>query len=230
MFRVLKGTLPAICFVGSFAMGAGGANAAVLYESVPDLYVAPTHLYCSTCNAFYNHRQYDTFSLASGATINSVTFNIENDSVLSIPSSLQIGFFQVANGMPGSSVGSFTVTPAMFSSQVDTGFGERKVSTVTVPISLVLAAGTFDISFYSASGLGVGAYSGGSGLLAQTQPFYPGPTFLTHPGESLGFELDGAAVSATPLPAALPLFPSGLGALGLFGWRRKRKAVAALAV
>jgi hypothetical protein len=33
-------------------------------------------------------------------------------------------------------------------------------------------------------------------------------------------------VSATPLPAALPLFASGLGALGLLGWRRKRKNVA----
>ena len=34
------------------------------------------------------------------------------------------------------------------------------------------------------------------------------------------------SVSATPLPAALPLFASGLGALGLLGWRRKRKAAA----
>jgi hypothetical protein len=31
----------------------------------------------------------------------------------------------------------------------------------------------------------------------------------------------------TPLPAALPLFATGLGALGLLGWRRKRKAQAA---
>jgi hypothetical protein len=31
----------------------------------------------------------------------------------------------------------------------------------------------------------------------------------------------------TPLPAALPLFTSGLGGLGLLGWRRKRKALAA---
>jgi hypothetical protein len=29
-------------------------------------------------------------------------------------------------------------------------------------------------------------------------------------------------VSTTPLPAALPLFATGLGAMGLFGWRRKR--------
>ena len=31
----------------------------------------------------------------------------------------------------------------------------------------------------------------------------------------------------TPLPSALPLFATGLGALGLLGWRRKRKAQAA---
>jgi hypothetical protein len=30
----------------------------------------------------------------------------------------------------------------------------------------------------------------------------------------------------TPLPAALPLFATGLGGLGLLGWRRKRKAQA----
>jgi len=28
-------------------------------------------------------------------------------------------------------------------------------------------------------------------------------------------------VSETPLPAALPLFATGLGVLGLIGWRRK---------
>jgi hypothetical protein len=34
-------------------------------------------------------------------------------------------------------------------------------------------------------------------------------------------------VSVVPVPAALPLLASGLGALGLIGWRRKRKAAAA---
>ncbi len=37
-----------------------------------------------------------------------------------------------------------------------------------------------------------------------------------------------AEVSATPLPAALPLYATGLGALALLRWRRKRKAAAAL--
>ena len=36
-------------------------------------------------------------------------------------------------------------------------------------------------------------------------------------------------INATPLPAALPLFATGLGAMGLLGWRRKRKNAAAIA-
>jgi hypothetical protein len=33
-------------------------------------------------------------------------------------------------------------------------------------------------------------------------------------------------INQTPLPAALPLFATGIGGLGLLGWRRKRKAQA----
>ena len=39
-----------------------------------------------------------------------------------------------------------------------------------------------------------------------------------------------APAAETPLPAAFPLFATGLGALGLLGWRRKRKAAALAAV
>jgi hypothetical protein len=35
--------------------------------------------------------------------------------------------------------------------------------------------------------------------------------------------------AATPVPAALPLFATGLAALGLLGWRKKRKAAAVAA-
>jgi|HubBroStandDraft_6_1064221.scaffolds.fasta_scaffold712716_2 hypothetical protein len=49
----------------------------------------------------------------------------------------------------------------------------------------------------------------------------------------LGANFSGSgtfSVTPTPLPAALPLFATGLGALGLFGWRRKRTASGTLAV
>ena len=53
--------------------------------------------------------------------------------------------------------------------------------------------------------------------LSPGSPWLPGSYFLA---------VDPPGV-ATPLPAALPLFAGGLGALGLLGWRRKRKAAAA---
>jgi hypothetical protein len=34
----------------------------------------------------------------------------------------------------------------------------------------------------------------------------------------------GVPPSTVPLPATLPLFATGLGALGLLGWRRKKAA------
>ncbi len=54
--------------------------------------------------------------------------------------------------------------------------------------------------------------------LAGTDALNPCPT-------SLGcIEVFGLA--ETPLPGALPLFATGLGALGLLGWRKKKKSVA----
>jgi len=41
------------------------------------------------------------------------------------------------------------------------------------------------------------------------------------------FSIELETPIVTPLPAALPLFATGLGALGLLGWRRKRTALAA---
>jgi len=49
------------------------------------------------------------------------------------------------------------------------------------------------------------------------------------PDNGGGVALDIEPTSATPLPAALPLFVTGLGAMSLLGWRRKRKNAAAIA-
>jgi hypothetical protein len=59
-------------------------------------------------------------------------------------------------------------------------------------------------------------------------------TFSDNTAHNPAFEFDigapvttiGGSGGATPLPAALPLFATGIGGLGLLGWRRKRKAQA----
>jgi hypothetical protein len=80
--------------------------------------------------------------------------------------------------------------------------------------------------------------TGGTSFCITVQTFFdplsPGPytQVLDVPFTVTGVDpdalltLNGTGVSAVPLPAALPLFATGLGALGLLGWRRKRKAAA----
>jgi hypothetical protein len=74
---------------------------------------------------------------------------------------------------------------------------------------------------------------GAIGPTSGASAFNVGP-FATGSGKTFTLSAMGdttfsatTGVSAVPLPAALPLFASGLGALGLLGWRRKRKALAA---
>jgi hypothetical protein len=56
-----------------------------------------------------------------------------------------------------------------------------------------------------------------------TEAFY----FFTATAGNVLIRQISMSAATTPLPAALPLFASGLGVMGLFGWRRKRKAQAA---
>ena len=60
-------------------------------------------------------------------------------------------------------------------------------------------------------------------------PFVGGIEFFYNQGGSDTFDALTTSFTTTPLPAALPLFATGLGALGLFGWHRKRKAQAVAA-
>jgi uncharacterized protein (TIGR03118 family) len=90
---------------------------------------------------------------------------------------------------------------------------------------------TNSISVFDLSGdlLGTIAINGPGGLLAlqfgngqnggNTDTLY-----FTDESDGLFGAIDSP--TATPLPAALPLFATGIGGLGLLGWRRKRKAQA----
>lgn len=81
-------------------------------------------------------------------------------------------------------------------------------------------------------GVTVDAASTATGVSLSDVSFTSNSVFFNFQGQTLSgtaiYDLSFAP-AATPLPAALPLFATGLGALGLFGWRRKRKAYATAA-
>jgi hypothetical protein len=101
----------------------------------------------------------------------------------------------------------------------DTGPGGQGVANV-VSWSTILAANLGGTIVNQGNGLG--------GIRISSGFASPGDQFNTYVDNftlnDTTFNFDPAA--ATPLPAALPLFATGLGALGLLGWRRKRKAAA----
>lgn len=141
-------------------------------------------------------------------------------------------------------------------STFNTGFGPTSIlyssSTVASPSLPPATAYTFtpDVSV-TAGGIYV-AYISVAGLNSPDQGATPNVTgsvpgidyFVYNDTSSLSAPWDYALdlnsavftadfnfpTSATPLPAALPLFAAGLSATGLLGWRRKRKNAAAVAV
>jgi hypothetical protein len=74
-----------------------------------------------------------------------------------------------------------------------------------------------------------GTYPGGADFIINTA--FGVNSFTAFTGGDADFRtfVDTGPSAATPLPAALPLFATGLGVMGFLAKRRKRKGVAAIA-
>jgi hypothetical protein len=165
-----------------------------------------------------------TVSIVSGGGANEwLVFNY--NTVGGVPLSCGGCYWQVYEvGLPATQPVSIIAAYAQFNTN----------GTAQVPTSSIFPGYSVEanpVPGESGTGLGVSGISGplGSGPLPALGTFISAFSDLDNTGinsstvngyvEALEF-----APTATPLPAALPMFVSGLGAFGLFGWRRKRKA------
>jgi len=132
--------------------------------------------------------------------------------------------------------------------------GESGSGTITVSSAgdsnVVAFSGTFNGSAIAFSGYDCHVTNGlcTDNVLFAAEPILldgNGIAFNTLEGRTIGIFWNGVSYTAedagpsgvtdwngnfalTPLPAALPLFATGLAGLGLFGWRRKRKGAGSL--
>jgi hypothetical protein len=144
-------------------------------------------------------------SIPAGSLINSARLHWELGSSANPPNDVQFHGY-VGNGVL----------------EIADGLHDNLLTTVSVPEAGIAGVYTFSINvtgFLAAQLAANDPYSGFM-LRLPTEPSFPyeeknyfiGPTLLVD-------------FTPTPLPAALPLFATGLGALGLLDWRRKRKAI-----
>jgi hypothetical protein len=115
-------------------------------------------------------------------------------------------------------VGSITASQVNGSS----ASGTLAVTWPNQPVHFLFTDGTaLDVTL---GNLNVSCNPAANNCLAAQDPFYMSGTFLVLNGPTTS---EGPPIGETPLPGALPLMASGLSALGLICWRRKRKAQAA---
>jgi hypothetical protein len=169
-----------------------------------------------------------SFTLTSGATITGVNWWGDCFSATTCGSSpvFQIDIWTNNSGVPGTVL---DFVPAGTGNQTATGktitggYDEYSYS-VGIP-SFALAPGTYFLSIQETEAEPAGNWSWeqtGSAPAGAYLEWYDGSAYQSLP-EQLAFQLTGPAAT-TPIPAALPLFITGLGAMGVFGWRRKRKS------
>ena len=155
--------------------------------------------------------------IGSGARADVVTFALEN--------------LVFDDGTSATGMFTYNATTHIATPDITSVTGTIIGATYTTPITAALAADT-QFVFISA---------GNKLLLEAPNPLSEtsassifgdesGPLALCPGTQCPGFRdvnlSDKPTIDPTPLPAAFPLFATGLGALGLLGWRRKRKAQA----
>jgi hypothetical protein len=135
---------------------------------------------------------------------------------------LEIGLLDGDSGAPGNQVASYEIGGVDLTALLNTVMeGDPGLNSVEYYDTISLPNSAFSLLASGSPTVSLTLQGPGLGVLGTTTFNAAALDFSTITINTIG--------TATPLPAALPLFATGLGALGLLGWRRKRKPALTLA-
>ena len=169
----------------------------------------------------------DRFALASPSTVVGITIPIWITVGGGTLQSFDWAITSLRFGGTVEGSGTATSFTSVDVSSPTTGFnGVYSVTLETISTTLSLGNGYHWLQLSNAKATGGGDVLWDSANInsGNGQQNYEG-TFGYNTNFTQTFQILGPG-GVTPVPAALPLFATGLGALGLLGWRRKRKMVA----
>jgi len=206
----LRQRFAALLYVGVILGFCPPARASVLFQSIPDLTVAPANFLCSDCGD--GVEVFGTFTLTSTATITGIEFAVQQY----FQNPVSISFFaypSVVGAFPNQLIG--TLEPSTYSLVSEQNGTDLR--NVVLPSSLTLDVGTYDISFV------------GSQFLVPTYASNSGSILTSAYGElplSLGFALDGTVVQGVPELSTWRMLLLGFVAVG-FNRRKSKPALMA---
>jgi hypothetical protein len=179
---------------------------------------------CKGPRAGVGGRVWDSFTLTGLSTLQGLTyFGLPQDN-LQAGVNVQIAYLPYGSPIFSApyDIGSIFIT------NVNAETDRRQLSLPDV----VLGAGTYWLTIYGVSTTQRHTWratvepNGDNSLLQFFGPNPDQPTGFNVGHEDARFRIDGT-VNPVPLPAALPLYGTGLGILAFVAWRRKRTTVSA---
>lgn len=207
------------CFIGHLALPLG-----LLAFAVVPAHAVTVSISAGTTSSVAGAVLFQNFDGTSNASIGTVSGGTINE-------------FLSTNPIPANPTNQYivadpTVTVTLTSPASYVGF---LVGTADDPNTVTVLDGAMQLAQFSMTSLLPSLTGGFLNITAGPGEVITQIVETNHPpgqGDHCCFETDNysailASPTATPLPSALPLFATGLGALGLLAWRRKKKAQAA---
>jgi hypothetical protein len=199
-----------VLLVGALGVGGGGSASATTVNFTPDNPSDPGSVGLNT-----------TINIPGNSSGGTLSFDLTLGANYSLGgNSGASGFFNMQLDTASTPGWSFAFLTAAPSTSGTTNYGD-----FTGPVGVLAPGNITDTSKWTV-GINPGDFPVSLSILSSFQGYCPGGAGgCFAPNATFSYNFTPNSVTA-PLPAALPLFASGLGLMGWMGWRRKRKAAA----